>query len=129
MEDLRVVRIAQARGIFGYRVKHPLNRGVRDEAQHLRSGSLLHRRLGKALTRVGDLPPICLEFLFEIGAGLASSTNARLRFCPVKLATSRSALRHFDRQGALPSASRMMYSAAALQRRAAHQLGPRRPYK
>jgi hypothetical protein len=62
--------------MFGHRVQHRLNRRVRDEAQHLRGGSLLHRRLGKALTRIGDLPPACLEFLFEIGAGLASPTNS-----------------------------------------------------
>ena len=54
---------------------------------------MLNRRLGKALTRIGDLPPACLEFLFEIGAGLASPTNARLRSGQVKLATSRSTVR------------------------------------
>src|SRR6266581_1038948 len=87
--------------MFGHRVQHRLNRRVRDEAQHLGGGSLLHRRLGKALTRVGNLPSASFELLFEIGAALASSTNARLRAGQVKLATSRSALRPFASQGHL----------------------------
>jgi hypothetical protein len=40
----------------------------------------LHRRLGKALTRVGDFPPARFELTFEIGAVLAGASNARLRF-------------------------------------------------
>ena len=62
---------------------------------------MLLRRLDKALPRVGDLPSACFELLFEIGAGLANSTNARLRSGQMKLATSRSALRPFARQGHL----------------------------
>jgi len=61
---------------------------------------LLHR-LDKALPRVGDLPSACFELLFEIGAGLASSPNARLRSGQMKPTTSRSALRPFARQGHL----------------------------
>jgi hypothetical protein len=49
------------------------------------------------------LPPACFELLFEVGAGLASSSNARLRSGQMKLATSRSALRPFARQGHPPS--------------------------
>jgi hypothetical protein len=58
-------------------------------------------KAGKPFTRAGDLPPACFELLFEIDPGLASSTNARLRFGPMKLATSRSARRLFARQGHL----------------------------
>src|SRR5580704_10165271 len=100
-EDLRIVRFAQACGIFGHRVQHRLNRRGRDDAQHLRGGVLLLHHLDKALTRVGDLPSACFELLFEIGAGLASSTNARLRSGQMKLATSRLALRPCARQGYL----------------------------
>jgi hypothetical protein len=87
--------------MFGYRVQHRLNRRVRDEAQHLRGGSLLLHRLGRTLTRVGDLLPACFELLFEIGASRASSHKARLRSGQTKLATSRSALRACARQGYL----------------------------
>ena len=64
----------------------------------IRGGSLLQRRLGEALTRVGDLSSAYLEFLFEIGTGLASASNACLRFGRVKLATSRLALCLFCEQ-------------------------------
>src|SRR5580704_8721531 len=100
-EDLRIVRFAQACGIFGHRVQHRRNRRGRDDAQYLRGGSLLAHRLGKALTRLGDLASACFELLFEIGAALASSTNARRRSGQVKLATSRLALRPCARQGYL----------------------------
>ena len=63
---------------------------------------LLHR-LDQALPRVGDLASACFELQFEIGAGLGSSSNARLRSGQMKLATSRSALRPFARQGHPPS--------------------------
>ena len=42
---------------------------------------LLHR-LDQALLRVGDLPSVFFELLFEIGAGLAISTTRA--FVPVK---------------------------------------------
>ena len=87
--------------MFGHRVQHRLKRRIRDDAQHLGGGSLLLRSLDQALPRVGDLPFACFKLSFEIGAGLASSTNPRLRFGQVKLATSRSALRPFARQGRL----------------------------
>src|SRR5258708_2797261 len=81
------------------RVRHV--RRLRDDAQHLGGGSLLLRRLDKALTRMGDLPSACSELLFEIGAALASPTNAHFRTGQIKLATSRSALRLFASQGHL----------------------------
>src|SRR5882724_11624278 len=87
--------------MFGHRVQHRLNRRLRDDAQHLGGGSLLLRRLDKALTRMGDLPSACSELLFEIGAALASPTNAHFRTGQIKLATSRSALRLFASQGHL----------------------------
>jgi hypothetical protein len=40
---------------------------------------LLLHRLDKALTRVVNLLSASFELLFEIGAGLAGSTSARLR--------------------------------------------------
>src|SRR5580700_9343719 len=99
--DPRIDRVAQARGIFGHRVEHRLNRRVRDDAQHLRGGSLLLHRLDKALTRLGNLPSARFELLFVIGTGLARPTTTRLRFCRMKLAIWRSALRPFARQGHL----------------------------
>jgi hypothetical protein len=65
--------------MFGYRIQHRLNRRVRDEAQHLRGGNLLCRRLNKALMRVVDLLSVYFELLLELGAGLAGTTDARLR--------------------------------------------------
>jgi hypothetical protein len=44
----------------------------------------------RRFTRLGDLPSARFEVLFEIGAGLASSTNARLRSGQMKVVTSRS---------------------------------------
>src|SRR5262245_6705859 len=77
--DRRIVRIAQARGVFSYRVQHRLNfaRRVGDDAKDLRGGSLQFRRLDKALPRVGDLMSACFELLFEIGASWAGSTSVR----------------------------------------------------
>ncbi len=63
---------------------------------------LLHR-LDQAIPRAGDLASACFELLFEVGAGLAGSSNARLRSGQMKLATSRSALRPFARQSHPPS--------------------------
>src|SRR5262245_20454439 len=48
-------------------------------------------------------PPACYESLFEIGAGLTSSTNASLGPGQTRLATSRWALGPFARQGPPPS--------------------------
>jgi hypothetical protein len=63
---------------------------------------LLLRRLDQALPRVVDLASARFELLFEIGAGPASSTNPRLLSGRMKVATARSALRPFARQGHLP---------------------------
>ena len=87
--------------MFGHRVQHRLKRRIRDDVQHLGGGSLLLRSLDQALPRVGDLPFACFKLSFVIGAGLANSTKPRLRFGQVKLATSRSTLRPFARQGHL----------------------------
>ena len=89
--------------MFGHRVQHRLKRRIRDDAQHLGGGSLLLRSLDQALLRVGDLPFACFKLSFEIGAGLASSSSTNPRLClgQVKLATLRSALRPFARQGRL----------------------------
>src|SRR5258705_13415206 len=63
--DPRIVGIAEARGIFGYRVQHRLNlaRRVEDDAQDLRGGSLLLHHLNEALTHLSDLPSGRLELL------------------------------------------------------------------
>jgi hypothetical protein len=86
-------------------VQHRLNLGrrVRDDAQNLGGGGLLLQRLDKVLPHVGDLASACFELLFEIGAGRVSSTDAgfRVRSGQTNLATVRSALRPFARQGHL----------------------------
>jgi hypothetical protein len=49
VEDHRIVCVAQASGIFAYRVQHRLNLGrrVRDDAQHFSGRSLLLQGLAQ----------------------------------------------------------------------------------
>src|SRR5262249_1935223 len=75
-EDSGIVRVAQASGIFGYRIQHRLNLAwrFRDDAQHIGGGSLLLHSLSQAFPRVVDLPSVFVELLFEVGGGVASTT-------------------------------------------------------
>src|ERR1700751_3793845 len=54
-EDLRIVRVGQLCGIFGYRIEHRLNRRVRDDVQYLRGGSLLLLTLRNVAIQVSIL--------------------------------------------------------------------------
>src|SRR5262245_6915649 len=102
--------LANAHCIGQHGLEHRLQLTGRaaNDLQHLGSRGLLLERLGKVLaclgqlpSRFGELPNVCVEFLFQFGPRLVrpADVRSRLRSGRTKLAAACWALCAFERQG------------------------------
>src|SRR5262249_6647189 len=97
-----VAGLAEPRRVCQHGLEHRLELAGRAgyDLQHLRRRGLLLERLHEVLTRLSQLAPACLKLLFQIGAGLTDTANARsrIRSGRTKFAAARWALCAFERQ-------------------------------
>ena len=100
--DVSLVRVAKSRRRFNQCIEHFLEIEGRaaDHLEHVGRGGLLLQRLGELRAPL-RVRACSFELLFQIGGRFALTGNARLRLRSgrTKLATVRSALRAFARQG------------------------------